>query len=231
MKDYIIIYTDGASRGNPGPGGWGAVIIEGNNIKEIGGGETRTTNNKMELSAAIGALSETSKDIKIKLYTDSQYVINGITKWINGWLANDWKTKEKKDVLNKDLWQKLHKLNIDREIEWKRVKGHAGVPGNERCDEIATAIAGGEKPILYSGDRRNCDIDFTEPSEEELAEHSDRERKSAKAYSYLSLVGGKLEKHSDWASCKDRVNGVAGAKFRKSISIEDEAEIIKSWGI
>jgi len=231
MTDKTIIFTDGASRGNPGPGGWGAIIVEGTQVKEIGGGETRTTNNRMELDAAINALKEVPAGAKVKLYTDSQYLINGITKWINAWMKNEWKTKEKKDVLNKEYWQNLHKACEGKEIEWLRVKGHSNIGGNERCDEIATHVADGNKPILFKGDMINYDVDVAEPTEEQMSESSDRERKNSKAYSYLSLVDGGVQRHSDWADCKARVDGQKGAKFRKSISKEDEEDIVRGWGI
>ena len=140
-----IIFTDGASRGNPGPGGWAAVVIEGEGtaatITEAGGFEADTTNNRMEISAAVGGLSKTHKDAHVLVYTDSSYLINGITKWIHGWKRNGWMTKAQDEVLNRDLWEKLHDLTSTRRVEWKYVGGHVGILGNERCDHIATAFA------------------------------------------------------------------------------------------
>jgi len=231
MIDKALIFTDGASRGNPGPGGWGAVIIEGGNVIELGDGETKTTNNRMELTAALEAIKKTPKGAKLTIYTDSSYLINGITKWVFGWLKNDWKTKEKKEVLNKDIWQELQKVTTEREIEWQQVKGHAGIAGNNRADEIATSFADRNSPDLFQGDRIHYALDIKKPTEEQLSVASDRERKNAKAYSYLSLVDNELKKHSDWASCKERVEGKQGAKFRKAISQEDENEILKGWGM
>ncbi len=231
MNNKIIIYTDGSSRGNPGPGGYGAIIIEGTNIEEIGDGETRTTNNRMEISAALYAIKKTPVGSKIRLFTDSGYLINGITKWIHGWLKNNWKTSDKKDVLNKDLWQKLFDVVEDREIEWFQVKGHAGIPGNNRADEIATGFGQGEKVILFKGDLRNYEINVSEPTKQEMSETSDRERRNTRAYSYISLVNGELVKHSTWSECEARVKGKEGAKFRKTISAEDELEIMRSWGV
>lgn len=231
MNNKIIIYTDGSSRGNPGPGGYGAIVIEGTNIEEIGDGETRTTNNRMEISAALYAIKKTPVGSKIRLFTDSGYLINGITKWIHGWLKNNWKTSDKKDVLNKDLWQKLFDVVEDREIEWFQVKGHAGIPGNNRADEIATGFGQGEKVILFKGDLRNYEINVSEPTKQEMSETSDRERRNTRAYSYISLVNGELVKHSTWSECEARVKGKEGAKFRKTISAEDELEIMRSWGV
>lgn len=131
----IEIYTDGACSGNPGPGGWGALIIQDGEERELFGGEAETTNNRMEMRAVIEALKATSD--AITLYTDSQYVKNGITTWIHGWKRNGWKTASRKPVKNKDLWIELDELTINREIDWRWVKGHAGHDGNERADELA----------------------------------------------------------------------------------------------
>ncbi len=133
----IEIFTDGACSGNPGPGGWGVLIIDGDTREELCGGDSETTNNRMELMAAIRALEETPDDRPVRLHTDSQYVKNGINEWIKGWKRNGWKTAAKKPVKNKDLWEALDALTQDREIEWRWVKGHAGHPGNERADELA----------------------------------------------------------------------------------------------
>ena len=133
----IDIYTDGACSGNPGPGGWGALIIDGDERREFYGGEIETTNNRMELMGAIRALEETADAAEVRLYTDSQYVKNGINDWIHKWKRNGWKTAAKKPVKNKDLWQALDAQIEGRQIDWRWVKGHAGDPGNERADELA----------------------------------------------------------------------------------------------
>ncbi|MFA6936985.1 MAG: ribonuclease HI [Treponema sp.] len=140
-SNELVVYTDGGCSGNPGPGGWGCVIIDGENEKTFSGGDHLTTNNKMELTAAIQALSEVAKNPlwqnrKIKMYSDSQYVKNGITSWIKNWKKNGWKTSNKKPVLNKDLWIRLDELYTPLEIEWQWVKGHAGVKYNEICDQL-----------------------------------------------------------------------------------------------
>ncbi len=132
----INIFTDGACSGNPGPGGWGALIIDGDNRKEIYGGEPETTNNRMEMQAAIEALKATGT-APIILHTDSQYLKNGINIWIHGWKKNGWKNASKKPVKNKDLWLELDELTKSREVDWRWVKGHDGHPGNERADELA----------------------------------------------------------------------------------------------
>ena len=136
MKD-VIIYTDGACRGNPGPGGWGALIKFENAQKEIFGGQNNVTNNQMELSAAIEGLSTLKEPCKVKLFTDSKYVMDGITQWIQNWKKNNWKTAAKKEVKNKALWQQLDQLMAYHEVQWHWVKGHSGDPGNETADLLA----------------------------------------------------------------------------------------------
>jgi ribonuclease HI len=137
----IEVFTDGACLGNPGPGGWGVLILDGEDERELNGGETNTTNNRMELLAAIRALEETPVDRPVMLHTDSQYVKNGITQWIHNWKRNGWKNSAKKPVKNRDLWESLDALIQGRKIDWRWVKGHAGHPGNERADALASAAA------------------------------------------------------------------------------------------
>ena len=137
MKKKINIYTDGACKGNPGPGGWGAVLQYGEHSKELYGGEMDTTNNRMELMAAIEALAVLKESCEIVLTTDSQYVRKGITEWLAGWKRNGWKTSAKKPVKNADLWQRLDTQTARHQIEWKWVKGHSGHPGNELADQLA----------------------------------------------------------------------------------------------
>lgn len=137
MSDPVVIYTDGACSGNPGPGGWGAILSFGAHRKELKGGELHTTNNRMELMAAISALDALTKPCDVDLHTDSQYVRNGISTWIHGWKKNGWKTADKKPVKNVDLWQKLDAALKEHKVRWHWVKGHAGHPMNERADELA----------------------------------------------------------------------------------------------
>ncbi|MEM9169722.1 MAG: ribonuclease HI [Pseudomonadota bacterium] len=131
----ITIYTDGACSGNPGPGGWGVLIIDGEDERELSGGDPATTNNRMELQAAIEALNATEGPVV--LYTDSQYVKNGLTQWMAGWKRNGWKTASRKPVKNQDLWRALDDAAQGRAVDWRWVKGHAGDPGNERADALA----------------------------------------------------------------------------------------------
>ena len=133
----VIIYTDGACRGNPGPGGWGALIRLDAIEKEIFGGQVDTTNNQMELTAAIEGLAALKERCIVELYTDSKYVMDGITQWIQNWKKNNWRTAAKKDVKNKELWQKLDQLISQHQVQWHWVKGHSGDTGNETADLLA----------------------------------------------------------------------------------------------
>ncbi|MFZ6772578.1 ribonuclease HI [Undibacterium sp. SXout7W] len=135
--DKIQIYTDGACKGNPGVGGWGALLVAGNKEKELFGGEKETTNNRMELMAVIQALNALKRPCEITLHTDSQYVLKGITEWISGWKAKGWKTASKAPVKNVDLWQALDQAQSVHQIDWRWVRGHTGHPGNERADQLA----------------------------------------------------------------------------------------------
>lgn len=137
MSKRLEIYTDGACRGNPGPGGWGALLMYGDERKEICGGEHNTTNNRMELSAAIHALTSLKRECELTLYTDSQYVMKGMQEWIQGWKARGWKTAAKQPVKNADLWKQLDAQVARHQVNWVWVKGHAGNEGNELADQLA----------------------------------------------------------------------------------------------
>jgi ribonuclease HI len=137
----VQIFTDGACKGNPGPGGWGALLRMGATEKELSGGEALTTNNRMELTAAIRGLQALKRPCRVLLTTDSRYVMDGLTKWIHGWRKNGWKTADKKPVKNADLWQELLAAATPHRVEWKWVKGHAGHDENERVDQLASAEA------------------------------------------------------------------------------------------
>lgn len=239
----IIIYTDGSSRGNPGPGGWGVIVATHDTVVELGARDAHTTNNKMELSAAIAAL-EYVRDLgnayTIDMHVDSQYVINGITKWVAGWVRNNWVSSKKEEVLNRDLWEPLAQVVADLQmsgckINWNYVPGHAGVEGNDRVDVIATMYADDDVPELFDGLRSDYKVDLVahagDPKLLASKKTKSKSNSGVKAYSYLSLVGGKLEKHTTWAECEKRVKGVKGTKFKKAISASDESAIIKSWGM
>lgn len=237
-SDQTIIFTDGSSRGNPGPGGWGSVVVEkdsAGNIKvtELGGAEKMTTNNRMELTASLKGLEHTKKDTNIIIYTDSSYLINGITKWLNGWKRNGWITKTKQDVLNKDLWIDIDKTVQGRHISWKYVGGHVGIVGNERCDHIATDLADGNDLKLYSGPLSGYDLpnilDISLDDGKLKSKKSKSSRANAKAYSYISSVGSVIQIHRTWAECEKRVKGVKGARYKKSLDAEDEKKIIDEF--
>ena len=137
--ERIEIYTDGACRGNPGPGGWAATLSLGEHFRELSGAEAATTNNRMELTAVIEALWALKRESRVRVFTDSEYVRRGITEWLKAWKARDWRTADKKPVKNRDLWERLDAVAARHDIEWRWVKGHSGVPGNERVDALANA--------------------------------------------------------------------------------------------
>ena len=137
MTPQVIIHTDGACSGNPGPGGWGAILQSGGKTRELKGGELATTNNRMELMAAIQALEALTRDCRVELHTDSQYVQKGIHEWIHGWKKRGWMTADKKPVKNEDLWKRLDAARLRHQVDWRWVKGHAGHELNERADQLA----------------------------------------------------------------------------------------------
>lgn len=224
-----LIFTDGSSRGNPGPGGWGAIVVTEDRVMELGGREDQTTNNRMELTAVIKALEKFPNEREITIYTDSAYVLNGATRWVFAWNKNNWKTSTKEDVLNKDLWEKILSLISHKIIDWQLVKGHSGTPGNERCDVIATSFADLSSEseensiILYSGSRDRYGVSIKVP------EQKPKTKSKSKAYSYVSMVDGQIKVHKTWDECKERVSGSSGAKYKKTTSPENEQEIIKEF--
>jgi len=246
----ITIFTDGGSRGNPGPGGYGAVIYDEKNghVTEIGGYEKNTTNNRMELRAAIEALLALRKiapagddSLHTIIHTDSAYLLNGITRWVKLWEKNNWMTGQKEGVLNQDLWQALLELSRDREVKggliWKKVSGHSGILGNERADTIATSSADQESVLLFSGKIDEYEtmlggpiLDTTpKKAGKKTASSADRRRGGGKGYSYVSFVDGKLHIDTTWAECEKRVKGVKGAKYKKAMSKEEEEILVKEW--
>ena len=240
--EHILIFTDGSSRGNPGPGGWGAIVVANNKVVELGGREAHTTNNRMELQAVISALDFLIEyelltlNLTCIIHTDSAYVLNGATKWITAWKARGWLTLQKEQVLNRDLWEKLANLLEgmpgEEYIEWKLLSGHVGIPGNERCDEIATAYADDTKIDLYDGTLKDYKVDIRKiiPNAGlQNAKKSNKSRSSTPAYSYLSMVNGEIKLHKTWAECEARVKGVKNTKFKKALSAAEEAQIIAEW--
>jgi ribonuclease HI len=236
----LVVFTDGAAKGNPGPGGWGAIVVtpEGH-VVELGGGSPHTTNNKMELSGAIAALRYVAdRPEPVIIYTDSTYLIQGITQWVWGWRKRGWKTAQGTDVLNRDLWEELSSLTGARargSVDWRWVRGHVGTPGNERCDEIAVAFAAQRPADLYDGSLAAYPLGIlTLPDDTALPpRRSASATPAAKtaAYSYLSVVGGVPMRHLTWADCERRVKGQAGARFKKAASADDESTILRGWGV
>lgn len=231
VKD-IFVCTDGAAKGNPGPGGFGAIVVRGNEVVEIGGGKKHTTNNEMELRAVVEALTFVGKTKKsILLYTDSKYVVEGATKWISGWVKNGWKTKTHTDVLNKTLWKQLAVHLDEAHIAWHKIPGHSGMVGNTRADAIASAFGKGMHPVLFKGSIEEYPYDILNVSfDEEVARSRSeaRKRQSEKAYSYISEVDGVVMVHTTWNACEARVRGKR-ARFKKALSAEEEKTIIATF--
>tara|TARA_B100001989_G_scaffold250644_1_gene228141 strand:+ start:812 stop:1507 length:696 start_codon:yes stop_codon:yes gene_type:complete len=228
-----LIFTDGAAKGNPGPGGYGAVLLLGDTVTEIGEGKSETTNNEMELKAVVEALKEGREaEETLHIYTDSKYVVEGATGWVFGWIKNGWKTKNDTDVLHKELWQELFDLQKQVEIEWHKVPGHVGLIGNERADTIASDF-GDKKPVeLFAGPRSAYQhkIENVEYDKEKAAARSEaRKRSNMKAFSYVSEVDGVIETHATWLECEARVKGKK-ARFKKALTAEEESEIRAEFG-
>ncbi len=246
----VIIYTDGACSGNPGPGGWGSVFATYTNandvvIYELGGPAAQTTNNRMELEALIQPLQQLSKKLtkttscQIQIYTDSVYVIKGATQWIHGWKKNGWKNAAGEDVTNQDLWRDLDevlrtlKTKAELKIKWDYVRGHQGTHGNERCDQIAVAFSKNDYIDLYEGSAAHYFFDIlTPPPTEPIKESNWKKDKTAapKKSWYMVLKNGVVSRYDAWAQCEAAVKGASGVKFKKVSSDSEEADLLKSWG-
>lgn len=240
MEPRVIAFTDGASKRNPGPGGWGAIVVTTDgHVRELGGGAALTTNNKMELTGAIEVLTYLSGvQGPLDIYTDSTYVIQGIREWVPNWRRRGWKTATGGDVMNRELWEELSRLTSargPRSITWHYVRGHAGIPGNERVDTIADAFALQRSVALYDGPLVGYPVAILDlPDDTSLPVRSSSangSRSKAAAYSYLSVVDGVAMRHRTWAECEERVKGRSGARFKKATSASDEAEILRAWNV
>jgi len=238
----IVIFADGAAKGNPGPGGWGVIVVTpAGEVMELAGRVPHTTNNRMELTAVIEGLGGArTTPGRVAVYTDSTYVIRGIREWIHAWRRRGWKTAGGTDVVNRDLWEGLAALVAARaapgDVEWHFVRGHSGIPGNERVDEIAEGNAAGRPPALYRGPLLRYPVPVLDvPEDTRVPRRSPRPAAGAArktpAHSYLSLVDGQLARHATWAECERRVKGRSGARFRKATSAADEAAILRAWGV
>lgn len=229
VQKQILIFSDGACKGNPGPGGWGALIVyPQGKVEELGGYAEHVTNNQMELTAVIRGL-ESIKDFNgtLLILTDSSYVMNGMKSWIHGWIKNDWITSSGTAVQNKALWIELLNVSQKFTLRWQHVKAHCGIPGNERVDEIASSFAQGKNIDLFNGPLSEYTIDpFC------LDQANDKEKivKNSKV-TYLSLVNGSYQEDSSWKECEARVKGVKGAKFKKAKTNEEILKIKRDWGL
>ena len=236
----FILYTDGACSGNPGPGGYGSIVIADlKHVNELGGRFVPSTNNRMELQAVISGLdfilSQKISNFQVQVYTDSVYVIRGITQWVFGWKRNGWKNSAGAAVINQDLWEELLSLvqKISSKIQWDYVRGHNNDPGNERCDEIAVTFSKNDSIDLYNGAAAYYAFDVTMPAKTEpIPENNSRKKTPGekKASWYLSLINGVVTKYSTWSECEAQVKGRPAVKFKKVSSSTEEAELMKSWG-
>jgi len=239
LDNALIAFTDGSSLGNPGPGGWGGLLIfpKMDELIELGGTKLKTTNNEMELTAIVSVLSYAiNSSSHLHIYTDSQYAINGATKWMYGWAMNGWKTKADENIKNKELFQSLHSLIGQRgkeTISWHHVRGHVGVAGNERVDDIARLLAEGTNVKLYRGtisDYGDQNILSIPSKEEQESIAKKSSKKSGKAFKYLALIDGALEEFDTWKECEARTTG-RKSKFKKALSPEHRDEILIEWGV
>jgi ribonuclease HI len=241
QRTPVLAFTDGAAKGNPGPGGWGAVLLVGGDaVCELGDRGGATTNNRMELMAATAVLdwvadAPDGRDAAVTILTDSSYVLRGVTEWLPRWKRRNWKTADGGDVANRDLWARMDAAVCSRgPVHWRYVPGHAGYPGNERADEIASEFALGHSPVLYCGPYDGYARDLLRVPDDGAPMRSVSKGAKTPArragHSYVSLVDGVAERHATWAECERRVKGRSGARYRKTSSAADERELLAQWG-
>ncbi len=232
----LTIYTDGASRGNPGPGGWAAVLMTDKEVVELAGRKDGATNNQMELEAAIQGLGYAVKNFKgytVALHADSAYVLNGIASWLDGWVRKGWVTMAKKPVENKDQWVKLMMFRdeLGKKLELIKVAGHSGHEFNDRCDELAVGYALGEKLKLFNGGLKDykAQLVATPPKSAPKKKSSSKDKNTGPAYSYVSFVNGKVYADKTWKECEARVKGTKGAKYKKVFSKAEETGLVQDY--
>jgi len=235
----LVAYTDGACLGNPGPGGWGVRILYADGtVCELGGKVAATTNNRMELQAAIAALQMLHTSPQVTIFTDSRYVIDGVTKWLRAWRRRGWVTSTNTPVKNRDLWMALESLSHPG-VRWQHVYGHRGDPNNERVDTIARACAAGACPPLFCGRSGAPDDPVVVPTATTLPPRTVSEpparahvpaRAPTPAY-YVSIVHGTAALDTDWPACAARVRGVSGAQYRKVRTREELAAFCAAHGV
>jgi len=235
-----MIFTDGASKGNPGPAGWGAVISRNGRVEELGAHVDRATNNQMELTAVIAALAhlegEDAWKAPICVYTDSMYIKNGATEWIQQWIDRGWKRADGGPVQNKQRWKSLYNRMKTFDIDFKKVPAHSGIPGNVRADAIARRFAEEEDPDCFTGSlvdyNRIHEIDLrdttTQLSFDTSAQNDTHDTQDS---FYLSLVDDEIRKHASWESTKERVDGVSSARYQKVKDTEDARRVLIDWGV
>lgn len=231
------LYTDGACSGNPGPGGWGFVLVsaEHHQIVEGGGFQANTTNNRMEMTAVIEGLRQARLEniSTLLILSDSTYVIRGFTQWRHGWKKRGWTTQEGQEVSNQDLWKELDSVSQGFKLEWRYVRGHQGTPGNERVDEIAVAFSQRQSIHLYKHTKPEQYIfdTTTLPKSEPLPEMNRNKTLNSKSAFYVSYTNGVLTRHQDWPSCERAVKGQSKALYKKVSSEQELQEILKKWGV
>ena len=243
----IVVFSDGACKGNPGPGGWGAIVCIGDEVRELGAGEALTTNNIMELTGVACALLFVERElarllpksaVAIQVYSDSKYVLQGASSWRNGWKRAGWKKQDGTPVANLRQWQELdaliERLAVRASLSWTYVEGHAGIPGNERCDAIAEGFALGHHVELYDGPADSYSVDLSRlvPTQPRVKKTSSSSGPPEAGFPiYLSYVNGKLQEHRTWPECQAVVHGRAGAKFKKVNSNSEKSETLRSWNV
>ncbi len=239
MAKKILIFADGACKGNPGPGGWAYLVADPDRIVEDSGAAAETTNNRMEITALIEAfeyLVEEKVSGDIHIYLDSQYVLSGASAWIYGWARRGWVTSESEPVKNRDLWQRLldslSQIKKESTLKWYYVEGHAGIPGNERVDELASGEAEGNPREPFLGRRSEFPhggLESRLPAEAFDPNRLSQPKKKVPVY-YLSYLDGKIYRDPTWPECEARVRGRPGAKYKKVKSLDEEKEVLRSWG-
>ncbi|PLX44043.1 MAG: ribonuclease HI [Deltaproteobacteria bacterium] len=220
MENFLKtkVFTDGGCIGNPGPGGWAAIVLRGEYYEEFGGSEPETTNNRMEMRAALEGLGLLAPGEAAVVITDSRYLIDGITKWIHGWKRKGWRKSDGAEVLNRDLWEALDKAAEGKPLEWRHIAGHSGHPENERCDKIANTFARGGEVELKKGD--GSWIYSSMPVADEVYEKP----------LYLSEVKGDIREHKSWPECEARIKGVKGSRCKKVKTKGEHIATIAAWG-
>ncbi len=229
----LTLYTDGASRGNPGPGGWGVIIIGESEVVELAGAKDPATNNQMELQGVIeglGYIHKSFPDAAVELHADSRYVLNGIEKWLDGWVKKGWVTMAKKSVENKAQWMKLMELrdHFGKHLKLTKVDGHSGHIYNDRCDELAVSAALKKTLHLFKGSKKDYESQLAMTPPKSPVKKSSSTNKGV-AYSYVSVVNGIVHADKTWAACEKRVKGAKGAKYKKVFSKAEETDLIQDY--